>query len=474
MSRTTLIVAAIAAPVLLAIGACTSPLAEAVMRHNIGDLEGAVQLVRAPAATEAMNGTGKDQLLELMEGGKILQDGGDGAGSIETMAHASRISERFATFDAKASFAELFGSAVINPSVRTYRGTYSERIRIDAYQTLNQLLRGDLRQAAVCGRRTAERQLDAKVEQAKQIDAVGDQIRSWNGGTAEQQVLAVLKDKHLTELDADPRYGAYLDPFASWISGIAWCSTGDAQEFRQGVSNIQEALQMMPENGVLRAQLAANPFELARQGQPQVLVLFENGVAPYYDQVTIPLFTPWTGVSTIPIQVPRPAQSPVSALRIEADGMQELQTELLADYNKIFGAQFKRMEPEIIFSTLVMIAVKEGATVGGYLATQHNGNAQAAVLIAASIYKALTNQCDLRTWRTPGMSMQIASFPRPASSAVTLSLVGGAVPQQRIALPPGLVTLVYVRSCVPAQVRFATVALWADPGAESSPKETTE
>lgn len=180
---------------------------------------------------------------------------------------ASRISERFATFDAKASFAELFGSAVINPSVRTYRGTYSERIRIDAYQTLNQLLRGDLRQAAVCvGGAPPSDSWTPRWSRPSRSTRWGTRSalerghrRAAGAGRAEGQAP--------DRAGRRPALRRVPGPLPSWISGIAWCSTGDAQEFRQGVSNIQEALQMMPENGVLRAQLAANPFELARQGR---------------------------------------------------------------------------------------------------------------------------------------------------------------------------------------------------------------
>lgn len=455
-----------------ALPGCTSPLATAVTLHNAGDLDGAAREVDSPTVRDALKGKGgKDRLLDLMEAGKIQQDGAALRESSETLARASSLSQRFATEAPRTTLGELLGSAIVNPTVRTYRGTYSERIRIDAYQTLNALLMGKLREAAVYGRRTGERQTDAKVEQAKLIEAVNKEIGSWKGGAAQSQIDAIRKDKRLADLDANPNDAAYLDPFASWIAGIAWCSTGDGQEFRQGVSNIQEAAQMMPQNGVLRAQLAANPFDQARAGTPQVIVVFENGVAPMYTQVTIPLFTPWTGVSTIPVQVPQFAVSPVTALHVAPSAGEAVQTELLADYNRIFGAQFKRMEPEIIFSTLVMVAVKEGATVGGYIATNNNSAAQAGVLVAASIYKALTNQCDLRTWRTPGMAIQIAQLPRPADGVLELSLVGGATAPQRVQLPPGQVVLVYVRSCVPTQLRSICAALWGTPAAAQPPTE---
>lgn len=450
-----------AAVVVLGVTAgCQEPMRQAVALHNGGHLEGAVQAVEAPDAVRAMAADGPNQLLWLMEGGKILQDGGAGERSIEVLAQASRLSERFATSDDKPGVVELVGSAVVNPTVRTYRATYSERIRIDAYQVLNQLLAGNVRQAAVYARRTGERQADATVLQAKEIRAAEEEMRTWRDGAAAGQVKAILQSRELQELEVSPSDAAYLDPFASWIGGVAWCATGDAQEFTQGRSNLQEALQMMPDNTFLRHQVQQNPFAAARDGQGQVLVLHEAGVAPHYEQITIPLFTPWTGVSTIPIQVPRYSHPAAPALAIRnSDGTPLATTQLLADYNAIFAAQYHRMLPEIIFGTLVMIAVKEGATVGGYLATQGSSGAQLGVLLAASVYKALTNQADLRTWRTPGALMHMAQVAYPSDGVLELSTEGTGV-VHRLQLPPGRVILVYVRSVTAGQVRCFCVPIW--------------
>lgn len=448
---------------------CTPPLANAIALHNAGNLEAAVVDLRSPGSERAMRQASKDQLLNLMEGGKILQDGGAGEESIEALYQASRLGERYATLDNRPGADELVASAVVNPTVRTYRGTYSERIRVDAYQTLNQLLAGNLREAAVYAKRTGERQTDATVLQAKEVAAASKEASAWRGGAARTQVQQILQSRELQELDANEGYAAYLDPFASWIAGVAWCATGDSQEFAQGATNLREALQMMPGCAVLRAQVERNPFVAARAGQARVLVVFENGVAPSYRQITIPLFTPWTGVSTIPVQVPEYSHPVVNALEIRTDDA-AVRTELLADYNQIFGAQYRRMEPDIIFSTLVMVAVKEGATLGGYFATQNSSAAQVGVLAAASLYKVLTNQADLRTWRTPGAAIQIAEVARPARGALDVALVGGGVESSvRVELPPGLVTLLFVRSVVPGQVRCFAAPLWgtAPPGGAS-------
>ncbi|MBL9140439.1 MAG: hypothetical protein JNK53_01115, partial [Phycisphaerae bacterium] len=224
-SRAAIAVSVLGLVVLL--GACSSPLAQAVALHNAGNFEGAVSDLATPSAKQAMTAKDRNLLLALMEGGKIYQDGGATADSIETLYQASRLGEQYATLNNRPGADELVGSAIVNPNVRVYRGTYSERIRVDAYQTLNQLLAGNLREAAVYARRTGERQTDATVLQAKEMQAYSNESKSWRGGQAQGHVQSILQSKELQELDADASYAAYLDPFASWIAGMAWCAGGD-------------------------------------------------------------------------------------------------------------------------------------------------------------------------------------------------------------------------------------------------------
>lgn len=96
---------------------------------------------------------------------------------------------------------------------------------------------------------------------------------------------------------------AYLNPFASWISAVAWGATGDASNQEKANVSLRKAFSMMPGNRVLAAEVEQNPFVKAAS-VPQVLVLFEAGLAPTYKQLAIPLGTPWSGFTTIPLPLP--------------------------------------------------------------------------------------------------------------------------------------------------------------------------
>lgn len=126
-------------------------------------------------------------------------------------------------------------------------------------------------------------------------------------------------------------------------------------------------------------------------------------------------------------------------------------TELLADNDAIFKAQYDRMLPEIVFRTAVMVGMKQGATVAATQATRNNSYAQIGVLVGSSLYQTITNQADLRCWTTPGKFIQIGQLDRPADGTVTVAVdsTAGQGPASPVPLPPGRVVMLYVRSVGP-------------------------
>lgn len=434
------------------INGCAPPGHAAIQTHSAGDFAAAKNQIMAidPAA--------RDRFLVLAEQGKISLDAGDPATARQTLAEASDWAERYAIYEPKTTITEEAASIAINQTMRTYRGTYADRIMVDAYAVLAQLWLGELSMAAVYANRVAERQTDAEVEQQKQIDKVQKEIGSYRGGSVNSLVRQVRESEAMRAVapNAPPAAEtAYLNPFASWISAIAWSATGDGSYLERARTALRQAIAMAPANSVLRAQLERNPFELGTS-RPQVIVLFEGCRSTSLQQLLIPLITPWAGFSSIPLPIPEHHACDVSTLAIStsasgANGAPSggvVHTEPLSDNDAIFMAQYDRMLPEIIFRTAVMIAVKEGATVAGTQATRNNDAAQIGILVGMSIYKAITNQADLRSFRSVGKYTQIAQVDRPADGVLRISVVGASgleSPAAEVPLPHGSVVMVYVR-----------------------------
>jgi uncharacterized protein len=424
----------------------------------------------------------QDGLLWRLEEGKMAHDAGHFAESWSVLSDASKLADRFDQEWSQSSVGEELGSITVNDRVRVFRGSYADRIALESARVLAALAGGDAYGAAIAAKRIAERQRDAEVEQAKRIEQVNKEIAKRGGTSA---VQGLLKREGV---DLSTAYAAYLNPLGSWLSGILQCSTGDGNDRQRGETELRRALAMVPENKTLLAQVEKNPFDLARSGQPQVVVLFENGMAPRLDQESVSLVTPWLGLSTIPYPRQRRIPRPAFAIEASADGS-AVRSETLADYDAIWEQDFKQRLPEIVLRTVLMVAVKEGATYAAsepFRAKRQRGEDSAvigeiAVLIGASLYKYATNKSDLRTWRSIPAEVQIAQLPRPADGALNLSLIsvgGVAFGATRVELPPAPVVLVWARAAVPGQLIVRAVPLQASyqvrPGASAESEPVDE
>lgn len=422
-----------------------------------GDIDGGYRMLSDPSAA-TLRGETRDALLWLMEEGKMGQDAGQFDASKRTLAEASTLADRFDHEFDKTSIGEELASLAVNSRMRVFRGSYADRMQIENARIIAALLGGDAYSASITALRAIERQRDAEMQNAQRIAKINSEIGTHGGSKAVQDILA-KEGVNLGE-----GYAPYLNPFASWLSGMLQCSTGDGNDRQRGETDLRRALSMVPQQRVLASEVTQNPYDLARAGTPQVVILFENGVGPYLEQITIPLVTPWLGLSTIPLPSMRMAPLPADAVDATGGGV-TVRTERLVDLSAIWKRDFDQRLPEIILQTALMIAAKEGMTYAATVPFQKgnpywSGNnswntssqvGYALVLAAASIYKATTNQADLRTWRSIPSEVAIAQLPRPADGTLRVSLVRGGVAFGGIdvRLPDAPVTLVWCRCVVP-------------------------
>lgn len=439
---------------LLSVGcsAAREQIERAQATYAAGNLDAAYRML---SADRNLRDETRDGFLWRLEEGKMAHDAGHFAEGWAVLSEASLLADRIDLEWSKTSVGEEFGSVAVNDRLRVFRGSYADRIAMENARVIAALANGDALGAATAARRIAERQREAEVDQAKRIAAVSKEIDKRGGSKTVHELLG------REGVDLTKAYAAYLNPLGSWLSGILQCSTGDGNDRQRGETELKRALAMMPENRTLLAEVEHNPFDLAKGGERQVIVLFENGIAPRLDQETIALITPWLGLSTIPY--PRQRRNPRPAQSLEArGGGVVVRTETLADYDAIWERDFQQRLPEIILRTVVMVAAKEAATFAaseslGHQARRGSDGAaigQIAVLIGASIYKYATNKSDLRTWLSIPAEVQIAQLPRPSDNAIDLALVNGGVGYgaTKVALPDAPVSLVWVRSAVPGQL----------------------
>lgn len=468
MSSTAHRVKAVALVVLAAAAAGCSTARERIESaqaiHAAGDPERAYALL----AGDGLRDETRDGLLWRMEEGKIAQDAGRFVESGAALLDASRLADRFDLEWSSTTLGEELGSVIVNDRVRTFRGSQADRIQIESERILSALLAGDANGAMIAARRVLERQRDAEVEEAKRIEAAQREIDKRGGSAA---VAAALAGQGI---QLDEAYAPSLNPLASWLAALVQLSTGDGNDRQRGETSLRRALAMQPDNPTLLAQVERSPFDLAAEGSPQVVVLFGLGSAPAIEQITISLITPWLGLSTIPLPKLVPQPRPGSSLEVAGTG-DAVRTQLLADIERIRTLDFNHRLPEIILRTVVMIAAKEAATFAASEPFRRRDSdgavvGQVLVLVAASLYKAATNQVDLRTWRSLPAEYQIAQLPRPADGLVTVGLVrnGSATDAVSVALPDAPVVLLWARALGADRLFVRAVPLRATSAVPSS------
>lgn len=433
---------------------CAKPIdviREAQALHGQGRFAEAYATLADPESADA-RAESRDHYLWLLEEAKCGQDDLRAADSARGFLAASEFVDRLDLEWDRTSVAEELAAAAINQAVRTWRGSYADRIQLETQRAIANLLAGDRAAAAVAVRRAIERQKDAEVDHAKRIAEVRKEIGS-RGGTA--AVTGTLKSQGV---DLDAASGLVLNPEASFLDWLVQSATGDGNDRQRADTSLRRAIAMAPGCTPLPRLLDRNPYDAAREGFPQVIVIFETGSGPWLEQFTIPLVTPWLGLTAIPLPVFKSAPPAAAALAI-ATPEGPVRTETLVDLNAVSKGDFDGQLPEILLRTAVSVAAKEAATFAAYEATRSSEWAQIGVLVAASVYKAATAEADTRSWRSIPAAVQVAAVPRPPDGVLEFREEGGGNASVRVELPPGGVVLVWVRSVATAPPARSTAVL---------------
>lgn len=421
------------------------------------------------ASTEATrcakDGVAHDKVILNLEAGAILRAAG-------------KIPESTAAFDAadalvgdynqwpEVRFSEEIAAAVTTVRNTNYRGYLSDLVMLNVYRALNameagnsdaartSLIRAGFVQQDIATKYAnalvnAQEKLDAKSAQAKQkgdYDVNQTMNQKLDGGQTVEQKLIGSSD--LQDMRASTNY---VDPFCDYLQGIYFLASGlDGSDRERAAVAFKRVAGMMPNNAyvtqdVVEAEKVANGAAM----QPTTYVIFETGLAPYRDQIQIPLplFILNNQAPSVVLYFPtiHSRDGYVSSLTVLAGGG-TFQTQLVADMDAIVKQEFKNQLPTIITRMIIGAATKAAIDAASKQAMKdQDATAQLAVSLGMLIYQAAMNQADLRTWRTLPKQFQVARVPTPSDRNITLRLGDGtyAIPVQ---LHDAKANVVYVKS----------------------------
>jgi hypothetical protein len=260
-----------------------------------------------------------------------------------------------------------------------------------------------------------------------------------NSGMAEEM-------KRMMGLAGHDGYADYHAPFGYVMGALLLAAAG-----RDGESQQLAALAADPRMRV-EFRGATDPIG---PGSDEVIVIFENGLAPARIDASFPYFGP-NGPTKVPVpKIALRQDGRASRLRIET-GEARYETANVDSVDGIVVTDFRNALPIIWFRAMVQVMVKELETyLARHVARESQGNYQDAnlaelgVLMGGMVARNVVAP-DLRSWRTLPGEHQMARLPRPASNRLSLTVLGqGGQPwaATEVALPgvPGPV-LVFVRS----------------------------
>jgi hypothetical protein len=388
-----------------------------------------------------------------LDGGTVLRAADDLPASVRSLEWADQVVRPYLDQAAETKVTEEVAAVLTNQTVRTYRGTFYDRILLSTYQALNHLQLGQAERARVELNRAALWQRDAVERNADRI--AREQAAFAEAGKQKgYDVSATMSDTGF-RASMEQAYGPVWDKrgsvnyevsFTTYLRGILQLAGGDASSVEQARQSFRSVAGMLgePANAPVLEDLALADAATQGQAMPAMTyLLMETGRAPSRKELRldIPLFiqqVPYVGAA-FPLLEFHDGQ--VTSFSVEG-GEAPRNAFLLCDLDAVIKRDFDDQLPLVITATLVSSASKAVAT---YFAQRAAGDYGWAAALGGALYQVAMNSADLRCWLTLPKQWLAARMPRPASGQVDVTLGDG----QRISgirLPDTPVSIVYLKS----------------------------
>jgi uncharacterized protein len=426
--------------------------------YRQGNAEAAAQL--ASSKTYQRRFKSNDRLLWTLETAKMHHTAGNFAESNRLFEQAEEIIADFeqrATYNVRAGLANL-GAVATNPAALPYRGTYAEKILVNTYKAMNYLGLGDLEAARVEIRRSYERQREAILQNEAAIAEAQKTAAARNIPSRSALDSPALRKAVEVDTDVAAAYANFSNPFTTFLSGLVYMADEDPAraevDFRLLASLplpnrfVQQELELVEKHLRGEAQLPRR----------RVYVVFENGLGPVREEMRVDLILPQIGYTGFAFPQISFQPTSVSSLRVTLSGDEDpVHTERVASIDQIVATDFQTQMPAMALRTLTSVVAKE------VVAKQLTDELDIFGLLIGSVYKAVVNRADTRTWQTLGKEFQIAAFDHPESGSLRLSLAGPnkneLSTRQEVKLPEGDIVLLLVRSVNSNDLRVTTRTL---------------
>jgi len=450
---------------------------ELTTAYKTGDLKKACRIVSEECEDHKDSG---DSVMWFLESGLIKFDSGDYANSLKDFEAAENKINDFeerATVNARGSGAET-GSAVTNPTAIPYKGLYCDRILLNIYKAMVYLALENPDAARVEMRRMRdvqkriEKQFSDEIERQRKITeeanrkniSQGKKLakKEKNGNVNFEMLLKnpdVKKAYEASAKKAEKAYGNLMNPFATYMSAIAYLSENN---YSEAFVDFRNLYRMNPNNPMTNRDYATCARRIgsrvpkALEKIPSwnyplnnniVFVVFANGYAPALKQTKIQLVLPYVGYTGIAFPQYEYFKRSFKNLVISSGG--KLYTTVpLVDMDAVASEEYHKRLPTMITRLVISYLVKETASrVAVEVANQQGAAAGILAYSATGLYKYLFNTADTRCWETLPGEYQMIHFPIPEDRKIKFKIPSGKSEKEiSVDLQKGIrLVIIYIR-----------------------------
>lgn len=355
--------------------------------------------------------------------------------------------------------AEVLGSIITNDSFLSYEQTMYDSIMVNTYKAINFMAQSDFANARVEWNRSDDRQRRAADYFAKKINKTKKDIlakekksknktgtKAENNGDIDKSVTQsniILATKGI-DMSSWQAYEGYINPFSTYMHGLFFMlKAQDKTDIGKAIDSFKRV------NAIAKNSVTMESLALARNIQKgkqklnninKVWVIYENGQMAKKQEIRIdlPIFLVSNNVAYTGIALPSLTIQPDTFGSLKVQGVE---TEIVADMDKIIQAEFKEEFPLILTREIIRTTAKT--------IIQKQLNDENPLLgYGAGILQALSTQADLRTWSLLPKNFQVAVIDKPKNNQVTLETGGFHVPFT-VDLTPNKNAIIYVKSTYP-------------------------
>jgi len=402
---------------------------------------------------------GNDRVLYSMERGRVAHILGNIDGSLQDFnvsMESIRIADARAYFSAVTA-AENIGAVLFNDNAISYDAEGYERVLLHHYQALNFLTKKDLEGAGVEVRRANHEQKEALRRFESEIEAAQEEADKKHLSRHSQSVVS-NSYAQMDELAGKVK-NSFQNAYTFYLSGFIYELLKQPND---AYIDYKKALEIYPENhfvqqDVIRLATALNMaedfvdlqarFEVDRWEESpeaadngELLVLFEDGLAPQKQEVKVALPFREAGLVTIAFPIYKERWTPQVSLSVSSDKEHLGTTETICDIRALAVKALKEKAP-IIATRQLIRALAKG--VSNHAAKKQFGDLG---IFGMNVLNYATENADLRSWLTLPSNAQILRVSLPAGlHRIVANHAGKGIATDVEILPRGKTLLRVVR-----------------------------